>query len=165
MENKVVTISKEEVRYDDYENMFFKDMEGNEYKIGKKRDQEVFDTIVANPGRAVELIYARYLNKDYINDVKLFEGKAPVKPMEAELGEKPKMQAYAHEADPTKHIPGEQIGMTVYEIGHMTRAKLLKAIFGVDAANELITWYRGQILGTTRVPFDGADLPKVYKEP
>ena len=83
MENKVVVIAEGDVRYDKYDNMFFKDKEGKEYKIGAKRDDEVRDTVVANPGRAVELIYSNFMNKDFISDVKLFEGKPPVanKPM------------------------------------------------------------------------------------
>ncbi len=69
------------------------------------------------------------------------------------------------EVAPVKsEIPGQQIGMTVKEIGDMIRSEKLKGLFGVDAAMEIIKWYRGQILGTTRVPFDGAKLPTFKQE-
>ena len=63
---------------------------------------------------------------------------------------------------PPKTIPGQQIGMTVKEVGDMIRSKSLVSTFGLDAANELLTWYRGQIIGTTGIVFDGEKFPK-YK--
>lgn len=62
--------------------------------------------------------------------------------------------------------------MTTKEIGDMFRAgaksgnitAVLNTIFGKEIAIELVRWYRSQILGTTRVPFDGKTLPQFKTE-
>ena len=70
----------------------------------------------------------------------------------------------AHE-DTGQAPPAPQaVGMTTKELGDMIRAKQLIPIFGLEAGAELVKWYRGQILGTTRVPFDGDKLPKIKNE-
>ena len=46
------------------------------------------------------------------------------------------------------------------EVGDMIRSEKLLEVFGTIAANNLLVWYRGQILGTARINFDGKDLPK-----
>ena len=51
-------------------------------------------------------------------------------------------------------------GKVLKEIGDMIRAEKLWVIFGEDASNNLTVWYRGQILGTARINFDGANLPR-----
>ena len=54
----------------------------------------------------------------------------------------------------------QAVGMTTKEIGDMIRAGKLKEIFGFEIAVDLIKWYRGQILATTRINFDGEKLPQ-----
>ena len=54
----------------------------------------------------------------------------------------------------------QAVGMITKEIGDMIRAERLNGLFGHDTAVELIKWYRSQTLGITRVPYDGAKLPK-----
>lgn len=64
-----------------------------------------------------------------------------------------------------KEIPGQQIGMTVKLIGDLIVAGKLSELFGKEAGWELIKWFRSEVLGTTKVPFDGAKLPQPKKEP
>jgi len=61
-------------------------------------------------------------------------------------------------------IPGQEIGMTVKEIGDMIRTEKLVALFGLEATVELVKWYRGRILATTRIPYDGSKLPDFKKK-
>lgn len=63
---------------------------------------------------------------------------------------------------PAKEQPPnpQAVGMITKEIGDMIRAKYLVPIFGDEASQELIKWYRSQTLGITRIPFDGNKLPK-----
>ena len=56
---------------------------------------------------------------------------------------------------------GPEIGMTVKEIGDMIRAGQITKLFGAKIGAELITWYRGRIISTTRIEFDGKDLPSI----
>ena len=56
---------------------------------------------------------------------------------------------------------GAARGMSVKELGDMMRAGLLSKIFGETIARALTVWYRGEILGITKVSFDGKDLPKI----
>jgi len=64
---------------------------------------------------------------------------------------------------PTEPAP-QAVGMTTKELGDMIRSKQLIPIFGVEVGAELVKWYRSQILGTTRIPFDGAKLPKIIQK-
>ena len=67
--------------------------------------------------------------------------------------------------EPTPLAPTPQaVGMTTKELGDMIRASKLSEIFGGTISVELIKWYRGQILGTTRIEFDGAKLPQYGKK-
>ena len=92
----------------------------------------------------------------YWNIIKLEQGVEPVSIKES--------ISPTVERPPKTEIPGQQIGMTVKEIGDMIRQSKLKEIFGVEATIELVKWYRGQILGTTQIKFDGAKLPSFLKE-
>lgn len=69
----------------------------------------------------------------------------------------------APQANPSEPAP-QAVGMTTKELGDMIRTKQLMPIFGVEIGAELVGWYRSQILGTTRIPFDGAKLPKIKTE-
>jgi len=122
---------------------------GNEYKIGKKREK-LFS--VFQPGVDVVIGFSSYMNREYIAEAT--QEKQVVStdtPIEKEKPPKPE-------------IPGPQIGMTVKEIGDMIRAKYLIPIFGNEAGTELIKWYRGQVLATTRIVYDGSKLPNLKTE-
>lgn len=69
-------------------------------------------------------------------------------------------QEEIEQAKASQVTPAPQaVGMVTKEIGDMIRSKYLKPIFGDDAYLELIKWYRSQVLGITRINFDGAKLP------
>ncbi|KKM99640.1 hypothetical protein LCGC14_1145890 [marine sediment metagenome] len=55
---------------------------------------------------------------------------------------------------------GAARGMLVKEMGDMVRAGKLSEIFGPKIASTLITWYRCEVLGISRIEHDGKDLPK-----
>lgn len=61
---------------------------------------------------------------------------------------------------PVKEPAPQAVGMTVKEVGAMIISKDINWIFGKKIALKLVEWYRGQILGVTRIEFDGKDLPK-----
>ena len=70
--------------------------------------------------------------------------------------------AASQSAEPPSSAPlGPEIGMTVKEIGDMIRAGQITKLFGAKIGAELITWYRGRIISTTRIEFDGKDLPSI----
>jgi len=58
---------------------------------------------------------------------------------------------------------GAAIGMVTNRIGAHIDNNTLEIVFGKKIGAELMTWYRGQILGISRIPFDGKDLPKFGK--
>lgn len=90
-----------------------------------------------------------------------------VKDFKAVAGElsPPAEPAKVETPDNTKPQPAPQaVGMCTKELGDMIRAKYLKPIFGDEAYIELIKWYRSQILGITRINFDGSKLPQFKEE-
>lgn len=153
-----------ETRYDDYGNFWFKDKEGKERKIGTKREdfEELCTRVENNPNRAVTLKFDHYMNKPYIVGVELLDKQIQVD--EAKITEQQK-EPMVVETTPIKPtIAPQAIGMTTKELGDMIRANKLREIFGLEASVELVKWYRGQILGTTGIPFDGSKLPSFKKE-
>ena len=71
-----VSIVVNEVDYNNYGDMVFTDMEGNDYKISVKRVGFFKDII--SPGKAVTLNYAMSpFGKEYIYNAKLVEGALP----------------------------------------------------------------------------------------
>ena len=56
----------------------------------------------------------------------------------------------------------QAVGMVTNNICQLVVADKLTAIFGKKIGVELVKWYRAQVLGITRIPFEGADLPE-YK--
>ena len=69
----------------DYGDLMVTDKGGGAHKIGNKRPH-LFDQFI--PGRAVELGYATYMNKEYIATAKLVElGDTPEKPPEPILAQ------------------------------------------------------------------------------
>ncbi len=61
---------------------------------------------------------------------------------------------------PVKEPAPQAVGMTTKEIGNLIISKDINWIFGKKIALKLAEWYRGQILATTRIVYDGKDLPK-----
>ncbi len=149
---------------DTYGNLMVTDKGGETHKIGEKRPH-LFDTF--QPDIAVEVGYANTSFKDkegntieYIATAVKVEGalSPPVKTTTAPVPEHEDVPA------PPKPIAPQAIGMMTKEIGDMMRAGLLTKIFGVEAAANLVTWYRGEATGITRIAFDGAKYPKLDKE-
>ncbi len=78
----------------------------------------------------------------------------------AEVKVPPQATASINNETPARtEIAPQAIGMCTKEIGDMIRAKYLNTIFGDEAQKELIKWYRSQVLGITRIPYDGSKLP------
>ncbi len=167
-EPTVITVA--ETRSDNFGNLYVTDTTGGVTKITKGHSG-MFPLFQQNVGRAVKLQWRYYSiereGKTYsgfsVDNADLFDGvmeDAP-EPVPSEKLGVPTIPAPPPvvTSKPTE-IPGAQIGMTVKEVGDMIRADKLWVIFGEDAAKNLTVWYRGQILGTARINFDGKDLPK-----
>ena len=150
---EVVTVESQE--QNQYGDLIFSDAEGKPYRIGNKRPH-LFDQI--QEGRAVKLGYAIYKGREYIVSAKLYDGN--VSPPQTEPVH---TQAKPVEAKVTPssgyNSDGAARGMLVKEIGDMIRAEKLSPIFG-KVAPALITWYRTQVFGVSKVEHDGKDLPK-----
>lgn len=98
----------------------------------------------------------------YVYDIETVEGLLPVPQSDQKvLDEHQRVIDEAIPTPPPKPEPAPQaVGMITKEIGDMIRAKYLVSIFGKEAQEELIRWYRSQVLGITRIPYDGEKLPK-----
>ena len=53
----------------------------------------------------------------------------------------------------------QAVGMMTKELGDMIRSGSLVKVFGAKIAVELVSWYRSQVFGITRINYDGKDLP------
>ena len=95
---------------EDYLN--FTDKEGDDYRIKRKNRGESVDLIMANPGKAVQLNYANYMNRDYIHFVSLVEGELA-----------PEVKATPAPPAPNKPSPpsGQEVGLWWKEVGEMLR--------------------------------------------
>lgn len=89
-----------------------------------------------------------------------FWNVADIKPVALPPPPKPTMLGQDQAEKPS----GQEIGMTTKELGDMIRAKYLIPIFGNEVGTELIKWYRGRILSTTRIPYDRAKLPDLKRK-
>lgn len=146
-----------------YGDLLWTDKEGKEYKVSNKR-VKYFDKIIL-PDTAVKLFFALSTSgTEYVHKAVKVEGELPppTKPSEL-LPEHQKEIKKATQPKPNEPAP-QAVGMTTKELGDMIRAKQLIPIFGVEIGAELVKWYRSQILGTTRIPFDGDKLPKIKTE-
>jgi hypothetical protein len=156
----------------DYGDLIVTSKYGCDYKISNKRTN-LFD--IFQPETAVVVGYSSYMNKDYIAvahpadqfpAVTHYEVETPPQKHPQEVSSQATesksegIKAERQQDIPAPPIPGQQIGMTVKEIGDMIRANQLTKIFGHPADFNLVKWYRGQILGTTRIEFDGTKLPQ-----
>ena len=90
--------------------------------------------------------------------------------LEVTLGRTPEDTPRISRETTKEHTPdtqnigeGAARGMCVKELGDMIRAKYLVPLFGQEVSGELIAWYRSEVLGITRVPFDEAKLPNFKK--
>ncbi len=81
-------------------------------------------------------------------------------PQPVQLNSSPVKPPDHTETPPTQPI-GAEIGMTIKELGDLLRANLLYKVFGDEAGTNLLKWYQGRILGTTKVAFDSAKLPPI----
>ena len=96
----------------------------------------------------------------FVNDIEIVETPPPQTPELIPIDQE-KIDRARDEVKQEAPPPAPQaVGMMTKEIGDMIRAKYLVSIYGQEASNELIKWYRGQTLGITRIPFDSSKLPK-----
>lgn len=130
-------------------------------KEGKK--QSVFDQglwQVFQDGRAIKLGLEKEGTFWNLKMATRVEDELPPPVTPKMPADAPKPTAYAEKAPtPATQVSGQEVGMTMKEVRELYRDKMLAPLFGQEVAFELIKWYRGRILGTTRVPFDGAKLP------
>ena len=154
---KITIIRREKFTVDhsevnDYGDLVVTSKEGSEYKVKSKRTQ-LFD--VFQPDIEVVVGWASYMNHEFIAEAtqasQLVSADTPIEE------EKPK-------TEPNPPNP-QALGMVTKEIGDMIRSKYIKTIFGDEASANLITWYRSQVLGITRIVHDGAKLPKFTESP
>ena len=156
-QQKAPTIERYEVvqvashKNNSYGDLLFIDSLGKEYKIGNKRPQ-FFGAII--DGRAVKLGYAIYKGKEYIATAELYDGQVKL----------PQTEPIHTAVKPETQPAPQAVGMMTKEIGDHIRAGTLSKFLDVETANNILAWYRGQMLGITKVAFDGAKQPK-YKKP
>ena len=143
------TIIKEEVvvvdthELNEYGRLIFTDKAGNEHTISEKR-KHLFPVI--QDGTAVQLFYAKYMDKLYIADVKSMQEQL------APQYEEVRQEAKAEIAKPTpqeKHNPQEQ-GMCWKELGCRIGDGSLEKDFPKQAI-QIKSIYYNYILTTTGV--------------
>ena len=82
------------------------------------------------------------------------EAEKPEAPTSTQV-EKPKTDKFGE---------GQREGMWWKELGEIIRADQMVKMFGKENAIAIIKAYRAELLGATRIPFDGAKLPQWKKE-
>lgn len=60
---------------------------------------------------------------------------------------------------PMQRVSGEKEGMITKEVGNLYCMGKLNQLLGEKIAATMMSWYRGQLLSTSRIPYDGKDLP------
>ncbi len=136
-----------------YGDILFTDKSGTEYKISNKRVKYFEGIIVA--GKAVKLSFAlSSRGTEYVQKATLVEGALP----ETVVTSTPKPLPTATPA-PQVEISGAEMGMTIKEVRELYTMGKLNQLFGPEIAASLMAWYRGRILSTSRIPYDGKDLP------
>ncbi len=153
---EVVIIDK--VEDDDYQGKAFKkvtDKTGKTFnvKYGKGGTlKEKWPLLM--PGNAIEITWGEFNGKPFVQDFKVVVGAQEA----AQLQPAPEAEV-ARETTP----PAPQaVGMMTKELGDMIRSGSLVKVFGAKIAVELVSWYRSQAFGITRINYDGKDLP-VFK--
>ncbi len=147
----------ESMDYDKYGNLLFKDKEGRDHKLGEKRIH-LADQIVE--GRAVELGYAEYMNKEYIADCKLVETQLP--PPEKPKKIESSIPKTEHKPEAKHEIAPQAIGMTTKEVGDLIRAKMLTEVFK-ETAPKANAWYKSQMLHNMGIAIE-SPLVKTAKQ-
>ena len=147
MSEKDTVITVGITRKDEYGNLWVTPSGGGEeVKIGAKRKQlhDLFEQ-----GKAIMLHWETYMDKPYVFDAKLVEGELPQPPKHT----------------PTSRPAPQEIGMWWKEVGELYRTNKLMELFGKKNAIDVIKVYRGQLLSTLEIPFDGSELPQFLKKP
>jgi len=148
---------------DQYGNLQVTAKEGGIVKIAKKREH-LFGLF--QQGKAVELDWQTYMNKDYVADARLVEGALP-EPTD------PPTDMHPPRAPETGQPSGQATGMVTNKITDMRIARvqskgsvtaILYPLFGRDATIELLKWWRSQFLGITKIKYSGESLPQYDKE-
>ena len=157
------------VEDDSYDNKDFKKVTldtGQVLKVKQGREGALkakWDLLQVN--RVIKFIMKDYTKPDgvkvpFVNDIETVETPPPQKP---HLSSKDQKEVDEARQEGRQELPPPNphaVGMMTKEIGDMIRAKYLVSIYGQEASNELIKWYRSQGLGITRITFDGDKLPK-----
>ena len=153
MDNTIITV--ESTLIDSYGNMMVTPKGGGkDIRIGVKR-KKLFAFF--SDGVAVELIWSNFNNNDYVSDARIVGDSlpAPKQPVS------PSLQKDEPTPDQLQPAPAPQaVGMLTKEIGDMIRAKMLTTLFGATIKKELVKWYRSQVLGISRITYEGRDLPE-----
>lgn len=82
----------------------------------------------------------------------IFKNIVAVEPMKEAIGKIP--------PQPEEEPAPQAIGMCWKEIGQLILADKLGFLFGTENAKEITRQYRGYLLSTLELPFDGAKLPQ-----
>ena len=172
-EDKIIVIGT--IEDDEFDHKPFKkvtDIDGGVWKIKQGRGGKLKEKWpLLEEGSAIKLIFGEFTNASgvkfpFVEDFELVKDGLPpsTTPMPP--------VAVVNDTTPKTPPAPQAVGMTTKEIGDMIRkgaeaggvTAILSTIFGKETALELVRWYRSQILGTTRILFDGAKLPQFKVE-
>lgn len=160
----ILVQSVKEVQQGQYTNL---EVKGLNTKTNKETTQTLYSTLkdkwpLCQVNKLTELVMKNQGTKDapkwQVVDVKL--PPEPIAPPTTETpppGVEPKSTPAPRPLD----IPGQQVGMVTKMIGDLIIAGLLYKTFGEEAGTNLLRWFQGQILGTTKVNFDSQKLPPI----
>lgn len=133
---------------------------------GKQTTKNVFDNLkdkwgLLQENKTVEFVMEKKGQFWNVIDIKEAVASSPVTPELPAEQQKIVDEALKEPVQPVsvKEPNPQAVGMITKEIGDMIRAKELNWIFGKKVALNLVRWYRGQVLGITRIECDGKDLP------
>ena len=163
MPKEPTVITVKECELDQYGNLNVTDNLGVVTRINKKHES-LHPLFQDNYGRAIKLIWANFKDKDYVDKAELFDGEPDkqvetIHPIHPSTVPQPVRVEAPPALKPQEPAP-QAVGMLIKEIGEHIRTNTLFDIFGETVGNSLIMWYRSQVLGITRITFDGKDLPK-----
>ena len=146
------------------------DIEGEVYKIKYGRGGKLKEKWpLLEEGLAVRLIFGEYTNPSgvkfpFVEDFELVkDGLSPQTEAMEPVG---LVNETGPKAPPAETPPptGQTIGMCWKEIGELARMGLLDKFFGRENAVNIAVAYRGYLLSTLRIPFDGKTLPQFKTE-
>ena len=135
------------------------DKEGHSVNVkgGKKGSglYERWDELI--PECAYEFTMDEYNGKPFVADFQSVE--VALAEQEMEKAPKPPKPLPTATPAPQVEISGAEMGMTIKEVRELYTMGKLNQLFGPEIAAGLMAWYRGKILSTSRMPYDGKDLP------